>query len=159
MNPAAPDYLTVTSLEACFEFVAYSSPAGGARTLLSKPGQVERDARGRAQLLHFAPRRLLVPTPTASVKNELLDFEARGVGVLVDVEGRWRSLHVEGPPAWHLLASTIDIDSVLRDRGCAAVPLFDCPSIVAREGSAFDLWITSSYLEGFLAHARPFGSG
>jgi sarcosine oxidase gamma subunit len=105
-------------------------------------------------LLHFAPRRWLVPAPDAALLAGLNDLAGRGLGTLVDVEGKWHKIHAAGPGAAQAIASTISVKAVLGDRGCAAVTLFDSPAVLARHEAAFDLWVAASYLDHFLDVTR-----
>jgi hypothetical protein len=137
---------------ACFEFVSHGAPDGEA--LPVNPGQVLRDDTGRPLLLHFAPRRWLVPAPDAALVARLSGLAAQGRGTLVDVEGKWRRLRPAGAGAVPAIASTISVESVLRDRECAAVSLFDSPVILARKDGAFDLWVAASYVGHFVDVTR-----
>jgi sarcosine oxidase gamma subunit len=136
----------------CFEFVAWDSPAA-AKTLGSdlpgEPGAVRRDPAGRAELLHIAPRRWLVPKPSTALHARIVELDRAGAGSLIDVEGKWQPLVLRGARALAILESSIDVELVLRERACAAVMLFDCPAIVARARAEFELWVASSYASSF----------
>ena|ERR1700678_2397617 len=138
-------------LERCFEFVAPCVPlaslSGG---LPTEPGAVLRDSAGRAQLLHFAPRRWLAPAPTETLYRDLAERDATGDGALVDVEGKWRWFRLEGPQATRILESSVNVQGLLFKRSCAAGVLFDCPTVVSNNGVDFDCWVMSSYAEAFL---------
>lgn len=134
----------------CFEFVAWEAPDALGAGLPGEPGAVRRDAAGRAELLQVAPRRWLVPAPSTALQAGLEELDAAGAGCLIDVEGKWQAVALSAEHARSILESTIDVDLVLRDRACAAVMLFDCPSVVARAGAAFEVWVASSYAESFL---------
>ena len=64
---------------------------------------------------------------------------------MFDVEGKWRALAVLGAGAERLLAESIDVASVLSQRECAAIRLFDCPVVLAREPDGFSVWVEASY--------------
>ena len=149
-----PYAFEVGAQEPCFEYVTHAPTDAIVDALPAHPGQVLRDGGRRPMLLHFAPRRWLAPAPDTALMARLNALAARGQGALVDVEGKWRRVLVEGPGAAQALASTISVEAVLRDRECAAVSLFDCPAILARQGGAFDLWVAASYLDHFVGATR-----
>jgi heterotetrameric sarcosine oxidase gamma subunit len=151
---ARPYSFDVGAQAPCFEFTTHAAPEPLGDALPVQPGQVLRGGGGRPVLLHFAPRRWLVPAPDAALAARLNELAARGLGALVDVEGKWRSVRAEGPAAAQAIASTISVDAILRDRECAAVSLFDSPTILARRGGAFDLWVAASYLDHFIEVTR-----
>jgi sarcosine oxidase gamma subunit len=137
--------------ERCFEFVAPGVPLKtfeGALPIAA--GGVLRDSAGRAELLHFAPRRWLVPGPSEPLYRQLVERDLAGDGALVDVDGKWQSFRLEGASVVRILETAVSIDAVLFNRSCAALALFDCPTIVARDGSGFDCWVMSSYAESLL---------
>ncbi len=142
-GPAATD---------CREFKTFMFPLVGTSTtdLPAPPGAVQRDDRGRATLLHFAPGRFLAPAPVADMIRHLDALAAAGAGAVFDVSGKWRSLAVTGPGADRLLASTIDVGAVLLHRECAALHLFDCPVVLARAPGGFDAWVEGSYATDLL---------
>ena len=154
-----PDRLTpVTALPpgACFEFVTYSGTpseiaTGGAWP--AEPGQASQDAAGRPAMLHFAPDRWLVPAPAPDLLQQLASLERGGGGMLVEVEGKWQQLQLAAKHGRRILSSSIDVEAVLAGRHCAAVMLFDCPGIVARNGESFDVWMVASFVESFVAVA------
>lgn len=133
---------------ACWEFIALgTSPADADWPL--QPGRVLRAADGRAALLHFAPGRWLVPDPDGLLRARLEASRAAGAGVLVDVSGKWQEVALAPGVAGAVLASGIEVESLLRGREAAAVTLFDCPTILARAGTGFELWVAASYLHSF----------
>jgi hypothetical protein len=148
MSAKASAFVTPTALEACFEFVCYATPPDECG-LPSEPGQIRRDAEGRATLLHFAPRRWLVPTPGAALHAWLADLESQGHGALIDIDGKWQLLRIAEPS--RILGSSINVEATLRHRQCAAATVFDCPAILAGDETTVDLWVASSYLESFLS--------
>ena len=137
----------------CFEFVA----AGGAshtrlgNDLPFEAGAVRRNTATRAVLLHFAPGRWLMPDPDADIAARLGAHVDAGVGVLIDVTGKWRGITLSGGDMPRVLASSVAVDVVLAARDCAALWLFDCPVILARDDATFDLWVQSSYAPSLLA--------
>jgi sarcosine oxidase gamma subunit len=141
------------ALERCFEFVAPCVPLARFQgTLPIEPGAVLRDGAGRAQALHFAPRRWLIPTPTEPLYRDLAARDAAGDGALADVEGKWKWFRLEGPQAARILESSVNVRGLLFERSCAAGVLFDCPTVVAGDGENFDCWVMSSY-EGSVLNA------
>ena len=137
----------------CFEFVV----AGGtSHERLSDDwpfaaGAVRRTEAGRAVLLHFAPWRWLVPDPDADIAARLGAHVDAGVGVLIDVTGKWRGIALSGADMPRVLAAGVAVDIVLAARDCAALWLFDCPVILARDGATLDLWVQSSYAPSLMA--------
>jgi sarcosine oxidase gamma subunit len=141
-------------LAACYEFVAYPGRQVDAAAISAwpqTPGQALRDAAGRPVLLHFAPDRWLVPAPAPILLRELASLERAGHGCLIDVQGKWQEVRIASAHAHYILSSGIDVETVLAARECAAVVLFDCPAILARSGSTFNLWIAASFVQSFLA--------
>jgi heterotetrameric sarcosine oxidase gamma subunit len=139
------------ALERCFEFVAPCIPLGKFHgTLPIEPGAVLRDNAGLARVLHFAPRRWLVPAPAEPLYRELARRDAVGDGALVDVECKWQWLRLEGPQATRILESSVSVEGLLCNRSCAAGSVFDCPVVLGRDGEIFDCWVMSSYAQTFL---------
>jgi sarcosine oxidase gamma subunit len=140
----------IVSLE--LKTFAYPFSRGeGSAELPVAPGAVERDDMGRATLLHFAPGRFLAPEPSLSLVERLEALAATGVGVTFNVEGKWNNITLAGSAAQRVLAATIDSAAVLADRECAAVRLFDCPTVLARQGHDFDIWVEASYAKDLRA--------
>jgi sarcosine oxidase gamma subunit len=155
MNTPSPETVRQLALERCFEFTAPCVPLGRFNgTLPIEPGAVLRDGAGRAQVLHFAPRRWLVPAPAEPLYRDLADRDAAGDGALVDVEGKWKWFRLEGPQATRVLESTVNVQGLLFNRSCAAGVLFDCPTVVANDGGNFDCWVMSSYGDSVLSAMR-----
>jgi sarcosine oxidase gamma subunit len=143
------------ALERCFEFVAPCVPLAGLHGALPiEPGAVLRDSTGRAQVLHFAPRRWLVPAPTEPLYRDLAERDATGDGALVDVEGKWQWFRLEGPEATRILESSVNVQGLLFKRSCAASALFDCPTVIANDGVNFDCWVLSCYEDSLLSAIR-----
>jgi len=142
------------------EFIAWRWPdnQGLGTDWPAAPGATRVDAAGRAELLHFAPGRWLAPEPSPAVLALLEGAERAGAGTQVDVTGKWDRIDVSGSAAARLLASTIEIGSVLAGRGCAAVTAFDCPAVVSGGGEDFALWLQSSYTADFMATATRLRS-
>jgi len=142
------------------EFIAYQWPA--LRELgadwPSAAGALRLDAAKRPELMHFAPGRWLAPEPTSAVAAMLNSAAAGAAGTLVDVTGKWEAMVICGAGAARLLASTIDVDAILKDRGCAAATLFDCPAILAAPGADFALWVQASYSADFIATVQRLQS-
>ncbi len=158
MTPLASDFLIHRALGACFEFAAPTAQ----RDVLSNdlplsPGSIRFDAAGSAAALAIAPRRWLIPAPTPLLLGRLRELDDQGRGTLSDVDGKWQALDARGAESRRLLESTIDLNETLNQRGCASTVLFDCPAVIARRETGFDLWVGSSYLHSFLAAARLLG--
>jgi heterotetrameric sarcosine oxidase gamma subunit len=152
MSAPNPQSVRRLALERCFEFVAPVAPLktfNGALPI--EAGGVVRDSDGRAVLLHFAPRRWLVPGPSNARYQILANLDLAGDGTLVDVDGKWQSFRLEGDGAIRILESSVNVDATLLGRSCAAVVLFDCPTVLARDENGFDCWVMSSYAESFLS--------
>jgi len=147
------------SVQPAFEWYAFdaAAPLAGAE----RAGAVVRDAAGRARALHFAPQRWLLPQPDDALLGQLLARESSAGGVLCDVTGRWCLLELPSPAAGrHPLQAAAAPELVLRDRDAAALWLFDCPVLLARGAAGFEVWVESSYADGFRAmldriEARP----
>jgi heterotetrameric sarcosine oxidase gamma subunit len=135
------------------EFKAYTYPTAGAWAALfpTAPGAVIRDGTGRCELLHIAPGHWLVPEPSTEVAARLDAAAAAGAGVRIGVDGKWQAVSIAGPGAQRALARTIALDTILAGRDCAALTLFDCPSIIARADAAFDIWVQASYAADLMA--------
>jgi len=142
------------------EFVAYAWPPQGcvAPDWPLEPGAVRRDAQQQPALLHFAPCRWLAPAPGPELRRLLEGAASTGAGSLIDASGKWVPVDIAGPGAARLLACTIDIEAVLSKRDCAAVTLFDCPTVVARTAQGFRLWVQASYATHLLATSRQCGA-
>ncbi|MGH6634300.1 MAG: hypothetical protein ACREB0_13125, partial [Sphingopyxis sp.] len=108
------------------------------------PGAASR-ASGRIELLHFAPRRWLAPNPPPELIARIDSHARQGRATVVEVEGNWREFRIRGLGAARLLACGADVEGILARRDCAALALFDCPVIVAREPMGFEIWVQSSY--------------
>ena len=147
--------------EMVLEFIAYTWPARGCASpdWPLEPGAVRRDAQQQPALLHFAPARWLAPAPAPELRRLLEGAASAGAGSLVDASGKWVAVDIAGAGAVRLLACTLDIESVLGNRECAAVTLFDCPAVVARVPQGFRSWVQASYAAYLLATARECGAG
>jgi sarcosine oxidase gamma subunit len=122
-------------LMSCIELV-FAPPRSAA------PGAVPGLAAHGAAL-HIAPGRWL-----------LLDADAQAVAsavaagaVAIDVEGKWRCFEIRGVRATSVLSAGVNVAEILEGRDCAAVPLFDCPVVIARRprGHGFDVYVHASY--------------
>ena len=152
MSTSSFETVQQLALERCFEFVAPCVPLASLHgTLPIAPGAVLRDSTGRVQALHFAPRRWLLPGPAEPLHRDLAGRDAAGDGALVDVEGKWQWFRLLGPEATRILESSVNVQGLLFNRSCAAGVLFDCPSVVANDGTNFDCWVLSSYKDCLLS--------
>jgi sarcosine oxidase gamma subunit len=93
--------------------------------------------------LHVAPGRWLLPDADAQAVAAAVTDGA----VAIDVEGKWRCFELRGAHASSLLSAGVNIAVILEGRDCAAVPLFDCPTVIARgpRDAGFDLYVHASY--------------
>jgi len=148
-------------VEQVLEFVAYAWPADACASpdWPREPGAVRRNAQQQPALLHFAPARWLAPAPAPELRRLLEGAASAGAGSLIDASGKWMTVDIAGTGAARLLACTLDIEAVLRDRECAAVTLFDCPAVAARVAQGFRLWVQASYAAHLLAIAQECGAG
>jgi heterotetrameric sarcosine oxidase gamma subunit len=146
--------------ERLLEFKAFAYPlvGGPGVDLAAAPGEVRRDASGRATLLYFAPGRFLAPAPAPEVVQQLDALAAAGVGAVFDVDGKWRTLTVTGPGAARLLSAGADVAALLAHRDCAALHLFDCPALLARRHDGFELWVEASYATDLRASLDRIGA-
>ncbi|MBS0393096.1 MAG: hypothetical protein JSR54_00650 [Proteobacteria bacterium] len=142
------------------EFAAFGFPLGGAFVVgwPAAPGAVRYEADDQPALLHFAPARWLVPQPHPDIEALLQAAVDAGAGIVVDVEGKWQPLLLRGPGAKRVLATAVDIESALHERACAALTLFDCPSIVAACAGGYSLWVRASYAADFIAAVERLGA-
>jgi hypothetical protein len=123
----------------CYEYVVLRGVTEEA------PGAVRRTASGRAEMLHFAPFRWLVPEPTEA----LLEILRSPDGMLFDVSGKWRIVPLADPA---VLKRAADVEAVFAGRECAALTLFDCPVILT---SANEAWVHASYFDAFSRAVAP----
>jgi len=136
------------------EFVAYglSLPPG----LPSLPGVATGDDTGTL-VKHIAPDRWFAPA--ASEATRALLARLTDYGTCVDVTGKWSRIDVTGPNAVAVLSASIDIRAVLRERACASVTLFDCPSLVLQLADGYAVWTTSSYRRHLLSEFQRLAGG
>lgn len=157
----------------CFEWVAFAGGLPGVNgredqpaplrpgavessTAGLRPGAVIRD-QGGVLGLHYAPTRWLIPEPDVTLLTALKEAQSSGQGLLTDVTGRWRVLRASAakpsavlqPPMPHALSAGMPVELYLRGRDVAALWLFDCPVLVVRGDSNFEIWVEASYEAGF----------
>jgi sarcosine oxidase gamma subunit len=101
-------------------------------------------------VLHFAPRRWLLPAPAEPLYRDLAERDMSGDGALVDVEGKWQWFRLEGPQGIRILERSLNVEGLLFKRSCAASALFDCPTVLGRDAETFDCWVMSSYAQTFI---------
>ena len=145
--------LEILAPRALQEFVAYPSAH---EQLLSLgwpcvPGEVREDEAGMPVLLYFAPARWLVAGDTPVGTGLLAAAVESQSGVAVDVQGKWTEMILSGAEATRALASTVDIEALLDERGCVAITAFDCPAIIARATSGYRIWVGTSHAADFAA--------
>ena len=153
--------LTIGSAESALEFLAFAFPPPATLPIAwpRAPGELRRNALGRAAVLHVAPSRWLLPAPGAQELALVDAATAAGEGMAVAVAGKWTAMTLGGADATRLLASNLDVEAVLAGRDCAAVTLFDCRALLAREGNAFLLWVGASYAAEFAAAVARLKAG
>jgi sarcosine oxidase gamma subunit len=110
------------------------------------PGAVSHPQYGTARLLHFAPDRWLIPEPSVEL---LAQLNAQTDVVIVNTDGKWSRVTLQGSGVDRLLSSTIAVDTVLKNRQCAAVVLFGCPTILLRLSKGYEVWVLASYADSF----------
>jgi hypothetical protein len=93
--------------------------------------------------LHFAPHRWLLIEPDEA---ELTNIEAGGAHVF-EVSGKWQAFRVASHGAQSALRSGVDVESVLHERSCARLLLYDCPVIVAWLENELMICVESSYAD------------
>lgn len=136
------------------EFVAFDGrePEGLPRA----PGEAARTGEG-GWLLHFAPRRWLLAGDCGAVATQLAAATAEGT--LVEVEGKWRAFGLRGAAATRLLASALEMESLLTGRDCAMTSFVDCPLLVVRATGSLRLWTHASYVEDLIERLRNLRVG
>ncbi len=108
--------------------------------------------------LPIAPGRWFAPSADGTMQSFMEAAGDAGLGTVIDVSGKWHAVTLVGSGASRLLASTIDIEAVLQDRPCAALALFDCPTIVARNPGGFSIWVHCSYATHFVEVITQLGA-
>jgi sarcosine oxidase gamma subunit len=144
--------LEVRAAGPLYEFVAYAASMPGLESLgwPCRPGEVMYDGQEIA-VLHFAPARWLVDPSSTLASAMLAAAVEAGGGTAVHVEGKWRAMQLTGTHATRALASTVDIERLLRSRGCVATMAFDCPAIVVGASGGYRIWVSSSHAVDFAA--------
>ena len=163
MTGAAPDVpkvrLDQRATMHAIEFAAFTESTTGAcgPAWPTTPGGVLSGADGWPCILHFAPLRWLLIDPTEEWHALVEAGVQAGRGTIVDVSGKWEMMTLGGPSAARVLAHSIDVESVTRHRGCAAVMLFGCPAILAADATQFRLCVQRSYAADFVAAVLRLG--
>ena len=111
-----------------------------------------------ARLMGHAPGGWLVVLSEESSSAALASlgaWQAAGQGVVVEVSGKYQSLPFAGEAGRRVLASTVNLDTVLPpERDCAAVMLFDAPAVLARVSTGYEAWVAGSHVRDFTAAAE-----
>ncbi len=138
------------------EVAAFNVPRDDVESLglPSRPGAVSREDGGSCTL-YFAPGRWLLVAPSPVSETRVL--AASEWGSWVDVTGKWVAMALQGEAAEWMLASTVDLETTLRNRDCAAVTLFDCPSILVREAQGFVVWVRASVADAWVSAVERLG--
>jgi heterotetrameric sarcosine oxidase gamma subunit len=137
------------ALERVFDFQAFAAPLARALAdaLPTRPGQAAWENRGELRAMHVAPGRWLLPDPEPGLLALLESAVAEDGGMLTDVSGKWQRLDVTGAGAARVLRAAVAVESVLADRDCGALLVFDCPAVVIRQPHGFGIWVRSAYAE------------
>jgi hypothetical protein len=91
--------------------------------------------------LHFAPRRWLLLEPEESLIADLLWSGTR----YSEASGKWKFFTAAISSGRLALATTVDLEEILRARRCARTRLFDCPVVLAQLEYSFLACVESSY--------------
>jgi hypothetical protein len=121
----------------------------GSALARAAPGSVVRNRYAHLGL-HFAPRRWLLLEPDESLVPDLISSGAR----CSEASGKWKLFTASIASARSALATAIDLEEVLGNRGCARAHLFDCPVVLARLDDAFLACVESSYEDSWIAAVR-----
>ena len=136
-------HMVAEPIKRCVEVVISrpESLAGKSSSDLSRalPGTVLREPAARLGL-HYAPRRWLFIEPDEGYLSSI-SIEAH----LFEVSGKWCQFRLEGIDARRALSAGCDPDTILADRGCARLSLFDCPTIVVQLDGTITLCVEASY--------------
>ena len=142
-DPGAPPSVCERSLKSCIELV-FAPPRPGmlAHPWNAAPGAVLRSAL-QTDALHVAPGRWLLLDADAQAVTDAVGAGA----VAIDVDSKWRCFEIRGAGAGSALSAGVNVAMILEGRECAAVPLFDCPTVIAvpRLGDGFDICVHASY--------------
>ena len=81
--------------------------------------------------------------------------------MLSEVNGKWREILLPGAASAsepvHPVRASFACDLVLARRDCAALWLFDCPLVIARDARDLTLWLEASFEASFTASLRLLG--
>jgi hypothetical protein len=116
----------------------------------SVPGSVVRGEYAQTAL-HFASRRWLLIEPDQA----RIDCLVAGGAHVFEVSGKWQAFRVSTPEEQHALEAGFDGECVLHERSCARLLLYDCPVIVATQGSDTFIYVESSYTESLCSRMKP----
>lgn len=159
------------------ELVAF--PGCGVAGFSEVPGSLSHEEGAGAQWLHYAPGRWLLVESVDAVAGEstqavgwatpgdamgrlaLAVAEAAvvaGTAALFDVDGKFHGFAFDGESGRTVLATTVNLEAVLpAGRGCATVPLFDCPAVLQRTPGGYLAWLSTSHVADFTAAAERAG--
>lgn len=106
-----------------------------------KPGyaSIQDDTR----LMHFAPRFLLAINHAGTIPP----IAATAGPVAVDVTGKWHGYRLHGSLSSNVLAAGAQTGTVLAGRNCAALSLFDCPTVLLQAAGSSEVWVPASYAD------------
>jgi heterotetrameric sarcosine oxidase gamma subunit len=137
------------ALERVFDFQTFAAPLARALAdaLPTRPGQATRENGGELRAIHVAPGRWLVPDPEPGLLALLESAVAEDSGMLTDISGKWRRLDVTGRDATRVLRAAVAVESVLANRDCGALLLFDCPAVLIRQDRGFSVWVICTCAE------------
>ena len=123
---------------ACYEWIAFEGVLPATTPLAA--------AAATSPPLAIAPARWLLVEPDEALLAVLGSAESAGAGALIEVTGRWQRIRLRDPER---LRAGVALDQVLRDRAVACCWIFDCPTILARDGAGLDCWVEASYAASF----------
>ncbi len=143
-----PQQFRERPLQACVELVFPPGNGSPASPWNLPPGAVLRPTE-QIVALNLAPGRWLL----LDADSSWLAAAVSAGGVAIDVEGKWRCLEIRGAQAASALSAGVDLGLILEGRECAAVPLFDCPTVIAARprDAGFDVCVHASYAASLCA--------
>ena len=143
----------------CYEWQGFAPAPRCLGAGADDAGRVTRHDDGRILTLHHSPNRWLLPQADPALVATL--GAAGDAGVLSEVNGKWREILLPGAASAsdpvHPVRASFACDLVLARRDCAALWLFDCPLVIARDARDLTLWLEASFEASFRASLRLLG--
>lgn len=146
-----------SDLRVC-EFIGFAFPMADTHGLPVTPGVTEFDAQGELRAAHVAPSRWLLPVPSDATGTFLTSLADRKLGVVCDVTGKWSRVAISGRDAGRILANSVDLDMLFRDRDAATTTVFDCPVILVEGVADYIAWVPRSLLASFVTALCALGA-